>query len=363
MVILCDRAQDGQATRVGARQSTGSMAGRVCLGQSGWLTPTRPARPQGGVRHHRPRARSGWLVTSNTGDADVSTSDGVGTWTYADTPRLSTYVAVVNAGPFVELRSTREGFDLGLYARRSLAPMLERDAEELFDLTAKGLTFFGEQFAMPFPQARYDQVFAPSSAAPWRTTAASRGATASSSATHPSYAERERARPGAAARDGAHVVRRHRDHALVGRPLAQRVVRGVGLRVGGRRRAASSPTRGPGCSPPRSRTRTPPTPPPPPTRSARSSPTSRPPQASFDDITYPKGAAVLKQLVAYVGEDAFVAGLRSYFRSPRLGKHHARRPDRRARHRQRPRPDRLGRGLARDLRHRPAHARASTTTA
>jgi aminopeptidase N len=35
--------------------------------------------------------------------------------------------------------------------------------------------------------------------------------------------------------------------------------------------------------------------------------------ATFDQITYPKGASVLKQLVAYVGEDAFVAGLRSYF--------------------------------------------------
>ena len=42
-------------------------------------------------------------------------------------------------------------------------------------------------------------------------------------------------------------------------------------------------------------------------------------QASFDDITYPKGAAVLKQLVAYVGEDAFVAGLRSYFRTHAWG--------------------------------------------
>ena len=50
--------------------------------------------------------------------------------------------------------------------------------------------------------------------------------------------------------------------------------------------------------------------------------------ASFDDITYPKGAAVLKQLVAYVGEDVFVAALRSYFAQARLGKHHARRPDR-----------------------------------
>ena len=42
-------------------------------------------------------------------------------------------------------------------------------------------------------------------------------------------------------------------------------------------------------------------------------------EATFDDITYPKGAAVLKQLVAYVGEDAFVAGLRSYFRKHAWG--------------------------------------------
>lgn len=102
-----------------------------------------------------------WSVTSNTGAATITAAAGSRTWEYADTPPLSTYVPVVNAGPFVELRSTRDGHDLGLYARRSLAPMLERDAEELFDLTAKGLVFFGEQFAMPFPQRRYDQVFAP----------------------------------------------------------------------------------------------------------------------------------------------------------------------------------------------------------
>ena len=34
---------------------------------------------------------------------------------------------------------------------------------------------------------------------------------------------------------------------------------------------------------------------------------------NFDGITYAKGAAVLKQLVAYVGRDNFLAGLRRYF--------------------------------------------------
>jgi aminopeptidase N len=35
---------------------------------------------------------------------------------------------------------------------------------------------------------------------------------------------------------------------------------------------------------------------------------------NFDGITYAKGASVLKQLVAYVGDEAFVKGLRTYFR-------------------------------------------------
>ncbi|MDN6566999.1 MAG: ERAP1-like C-terminal domain-containing protein, partial [Actinomyces sp.] len=35
---------------------------------------------------------------------------------------------------------------------------------------------------------------------------------------------------------------------------------------------------------------------------------------NFDGITYAKGAAVLKQLVAWVGEEAFFAGARAYFR-------------------------------------------------
>src|SRR3954451_613691 len=35
-------------------------------------------------------------------------------------------------------------------------------------------------------------------------------------------------------------------------------------------------------------------------------------EANFDGITYAKGASVIKQLVAYVGEDAFLTGLRTY---------------------------------------------------
>ena len=40
---------------------------------------------------------------------------------------------------------------------------------------------------------------------------------------------------------------------------------------------------------------------------------------NFDGITYAKGGSVLKQLVAYVGRDAFREGLRSYFRKHAWG--------------------------------------------
>ncbi len=41
--------------------------------------------------------------------------------------------------------------------------------------------------------------------------------------------------------------------------------------------------------------------------------------ANFDAITYIKGQSVLHQLMAYIGEDAFVEGLRAYFRDHAFG--------------------------------------------
>ena len=50
-------------------------------------------------------------------------------WTFSPTPPLSTYNPVVVAGPFVELRREAGGYDMGLYARQTLASVLERDSE------------------------------------------------------------------------------------------------------------------------------------------------------------------------------------------------------------------------------------------
>ena len=173
-----------------------------------------------------------------------------------------------------------------------------------------------EQFGMPYPFTKYDQLFVPEFNA---------GAMENAGCVtfHEDYfvfrskvtdAAARAARQHDPARDGAHVVRRPGDHALVGRPVAQRVVRRVhGLPLapprppGSRdgvddlRDADARPGATARTSCPR-RTRSPPTP--------RDLETAK---ANFDGITYAKGASVLHQLVAWVGVEEFMAGLRAYF--------------------------------------------------
>jgi aminopeptidase N len=257
-----------------------------------------------------------WLVTSNTGNAAISTNNGVSTWAYADTPPLSTYVPVVNAGPFVESRSTRNGYDLGLYARRSLAPMLEREAEELFDLTARGLAFYGEQFALPFPQPRYDQVFVPELGGAMENYGCVTWSDRFIYRDPPSYAERE-LRALVLLHEMAHmwfgdmVTMRWWDDLWLNEAFAEWACAWAGSTCTEFTNmwAAMLATDKQDAY------------------SADSAPTTHPirqevadvaaAEAGFDAITYPKGAAVLKQLVAFVGEDVFVMALRNYFR------HHA----------------------------------------
>ena len=74
-------------------------------------------------------------------------------------------------------------------------------------------------------------------------------------------------------------------------------------------------------------------------------------QVNFDGITYAKGASVLKQLVAYVGQDAFFKGVQAYFKQHAWGNSTAPRPAGRAGADLRPRPQGLVEGVAGDRRH------------
>ena len=201
----------------------------------------RPARPQGPAPLHGQRADGVDRHQQQRRRTRSRTwSDGGRVWRFPDTPALSTYVVVVNAGPFHEIREQRGDHSLGLYCRQSLRRYLERDATELLRLTEQGLAFFGERFGMPFPQERYDQVFVPDMGGAmenWGCVTWSDSVLHRSPPTHRPAAVRGH---GAAARDGAHVVRRPGDHALVGRPVAQRGVRVLGGDLGGGRRRRST---------------------------------------------------------------------------------------------------------------------------
>ncbi len=107
-------------------------------------------------------APAGWTVVSNSGDPAVTEAGaGLRRWAFPDTPPLSTYLPVVTAGPFHEIRRQVGRHDLGIFARQSLRQLLERDAAEIFELTAAGMAFFASVFGSAFPQRKYDQVFAP----------------------------------------------------------------------------------------------------------------------------------------------------------------------------------------------------------
>jgi aminopeptidase N len=104
-----------------------------------------------------------WEVASNAMLDEVQPQgDAFSTWTFHRTPPLPTYVTAVVAGDSHTVRDRHRDIDLGLFCRKSLAQHL--DAEEIFEVTKAGLDFFELAFGYPYPfGSKYDQVFIPES--------------------------------------------------------------------------------------------------------------------------------------------------------------------------------------------------------
>ncbi|NKX49448.1 aminopeptidase N, partial [Arthrobacter deserti] len=106
-----------------------------------------------------------WDVVSNSPTpVPVPAAEGTATWTFEPTPRISSYITALIAGPYQCVRSELTSSDgrtvpLGVFARRSLMQYL--DAENIFSLTRQGFEFFEQQFGTPYPFAKYDQLFVP----------------------------------------------------------------------------------------------------------------------------------------------------------------------------------------------------------
>ncbi|KUL63723.1 MULTISPECIES: aminopeptidase N [unclassified Streptomyces] len=102
-------------------------------------------------------APESWTVLAN----GVTEHLGGGKWRAAPTPRVSTYLVAVAAGPWHSVRTEHRGLPFGLHCRRSLAPFLEADADELLDITRACFDRYHDTFDEPYPFDSYDQAFVP----------------------------------------------------------------------------------------------------------------------------------------------------------------------------------------------------------
>ncbi|GGW53286.1 aminopeptidase N [Streptomyces caelestis] len=103
------------------------------------------------------KAPRGWTVLAN----GVTEHTGDGLWKAAPTPLISTYLVAVAAGPWHSVRTEHRGLPFGLHCRRSLAPYLDTDADELLDVTRACFDRYHEKFDEPYPFDSYDQAFVP----------------------------------------------------------------------------------------------------------------------------------------------------------------------------------------------------------
>ncbi|MGW6566184.1 aminopeptidase N [Streptomyces sp. NPDC054975] len=103
------------------------------------------------------KAPDGWTVLSN----GITEQQPDGHWQAAPTPLLSTYFVCVAAGPWHSVRTEHAGLPFAIHCRRSLAPHLDADADEILDITKACFDRFHEKFDEPYPFDSYDQAFVP----------------------------------------------------------------------------------------------------------------------------------------------------------------------------------------------------------
>jgi aminopeptidase N len=267
-------------------------------------------------------APSGWEVVSNSPTPEPQrVSDEVSRWHFAPTLRMSTYITALVAGEYTGVRDTFSGaggeIPLGVFCRQSLADHL--DSDEILELTRQGFEFFEATFGYPYPFGKYDQLFVPEY---------NMGAMENAGCVvyRDEYIFRSR-QTDAAYENRANTILHEMAHMWFGDLVTMRWWDDLWLNESfaewASHHAMSRATRfteaWTGFS------------------NARKGwayrqdqqPSTHPIAAdnfdleavevNFDGITYAKGASSLRQLVAWVGEEHFVAGLRAYFREHAFG--------------------------------------------
>ena len=254
----------------------------------------------------------GWQVVSNSKRAHTTRHEnGSTTVHFVPTPRISTYISAIVAGPYHVVRDHHDGIDLGVYCRKSLAEYL--DPDEIFTVTKQGFDWYHANFGVRYFLEKYDQLFVPEFNAGAMENAGCvtvredylfRGKVTD--------ARRER-RGEVILHEMAHmwfgdlVTMRWWDDLWLNESFATYVAAlcqaeatrftnawttFASIEKTWAYRQDQQPTTHP---------------------IATDAPDVQTAEINYDGITYAKGASVLKQLAAYVGRDHFLAGLREYF--------------------------------------------------
>jgi aminopeptidase N len=253
-----------------------------------------------------------WTVISN---GVSSAQDGPKPATqlvrFATTPRLSTYLTALVAGPYHQVRELHDGIDLGLFCRKSLAEHL--DADELFTVTRQGMDWYHQHFGVRYAFGKYDQLFVPEFNA---------GAMENAGCVTflEDYIFRSRVTAARYERRAATVLH-EMAHMWFGNLVTMRWFDDLWLNESfaewAGTTAQAEATRWANAWTTFTNVEK--------TWAYRQDqlpsthsiacdiPDAESVEVNFDGITYAKGASVLKQLVAYVGRDDFLAGVRQYF--------------------------------------------------
>ncbi|WP_316667426.1 aminopeptidase N [uncultured Propionibacterium sp.] len=265
------------------------------------------------------RAPAGWVVKSNSPTPEPFGPDPIGAeiWDFAPTPRISTYVTALIAGQYHvdhgTVESAKGTLDADLVCRASMRPYL--DAERIRTTTQRGFEIYEKDFGRPYAFDKYDQLFVPEYNA---------GAMENAGAVtiRDEYLYRSKVTSAAyEARDNtilhelAHmwfgdlVTMRWWDDLWLNESFAEWSAYHCQERI-----ADAHGGIDPWVSFANARKAW--------AYTADQLPTTHPIAAdmvdleaveqNFDGITYAKGASVLKQLVAYVGQDDFLTGVRQY---------------------------------------------------
>jgi aminopeptidase N len=105
-----------------------------------------------------------WSVTSNSPTPEPdAVREGVAMWHFEPTKKMSTYITALVAGDYHGVHDVYSGeygdIPLGVFCRQSLVEHL--DADEIFTITKQGFAFFEGAFEMGYPFGKYDQLFVP----------------------------------------------------------------------------------------------------------------------------------------------------------------------------------------------------------